>query len=555
MKTLHFVLMVFSFFSFCNVSFCQISVIDDSYNFFGHSFKYKNDVYFSKDGDLAKLDGQTLTTYKYYNNDYSFGNFMVEYSGLAYCIYSKTIAYSDDFYGETWALLSFDGNQLNLVKDGFDEIWEFIEYNDTLFFTELQEESWDQSFNLIKFDGENFHQVCKLGGNNSYGIMPVIFNDTLFFRIITQSGISHLAKYCNGITQIVNNPDEAQMYGGYSAEKPLIINDSLYIIYNNKHGVNQFAKYNNNQLELIDNPGNGQIYMVCSIQLKDTVYFNYRNEQGKFLLAYFDGKAIKLLPQYDDGLQMFTELVVFNDVLYFNCLNSKKQAQLLKIEENKIEVAAEIENAFSRLTDPIIAKNTLYFKIQTDISTCKLAKFDGGELKILENPDDNNGCRFPNFFVFNDTLFFHYNGKEGTLAFCGGEKVELIKDIPNGMTEGDFFEENNKLYFRYYYNLKDYIATFNYKSSEIISLAEDKKHIKNQPVAYPNPAGDKLHISNCENCSEITVVNTFGQPVLKKAFRENDTIDIESLPEGIFFIVIEKEDKSKTTQKILKIDY
>jgi hypothetical protein len=529
-------------------------VIENSNNFYGQAFKYKNDLYISKDGLLTKWDGNTFTTYQNNIIDYSFGEFLFEYKGIAYCVFSKTIANSDDNFGEVKALISFDGNQLKLAKDGFEEIWEFIEYRDTLFFSELSIESWDQSFNLIKFDGENFHQICKLGDNNIHSIQPIIYHDTLFFRIKNNSGIYQLAKYCSGKTQIIENPDEGFLNGGYSSENPMIINNSLYIIYDNIEGLSQFAKYNNNQLEFIENPDKGPIFMVNSIHSKDTVYFNYRNEHGKFLLAYFDGKSIKLLPQYDDGLQMFTEPIVFNDALYFTYFSTNKQAQLLKVDVNKIIVVGKIDEAFSNLNTPNIAKNVLYYRIQTDVSTYNLVKFDGKELKILDNPDDKTGYYDPESYIFNDTLFFLYRGNEGTLAFCGGEKVELVKDIPNGMTEDGFFDFNNKLYFRYYYNLKDYIATFNYKSSEIITQAEDEKLIKNEPVAFPNPVGNKLHIKNCENCSEVNILNNQGQTIFKTKFNENMPIDFEPLPTGIYFIKIKHNDDTTTKFKILKIN-
>lgn len=559
MRTLYFFLLVILNLSISKLAFCQIEVIDNSSDFYGATFTYKENLYLSKNFMLTKWDGNTFTSFQNNYNDYGFKNFLFEYKGIAYCNYITTKTLSDDNYVSVSSIMSFDGNQINLVKDGIKTIGEIIKYRDTVYFTELGYNNTNNSFNLIKFDGNNFTPICELRNDIYgtqpviYGAQPVIYRDTLFFRILNKSGIYQLAKYCNGKTQIIKNPDEGSRFSGCSAEQPVVIHDSLYIIYKNKDDLPQFAKYWNNELKLINNPDNGKIFMVNSIQLKDTIYFTYRNELGKYSLASFDGKSIKLYPQHDDGSNIYANTIVFNNYLYFTYINSQKQVQLLKFDGNELVMVSKIDNALFNLNTPNITKNAVYFRFQTDNSIYNLIKFDGTELKILKNPDNNDGYYDPISYVFNDTLFFCYRGS-GSLALCGGQKVELAKDIQHGITMGKFFEFNNKLYFHYYFNAKECIATFNYNSSEIISQIPNNLLNNNQPKIYPNPvSNNKLFISNCKNESKIEVFNIQGQSVLNTIVHDNAPIDISSLPIGVFYIKIENDDNKPTKLKFLKV--
>ncbi|MBA3649332.1 MAG: T9SS type A sorting domain-containing protein [Chitinophagales bacterium] len=70
-----------------------------------------------------------------------------------------------------------------------------------------------------------------------------------------------------------------------------------------------------------------------------------------------------------------------------------------------------------------------------------------------------------------------------------------------------------------------------------------------QVSIYPNPATDQLHIEalNIHNAT-VTILNLFGQVVLKQQFSDNGSIDISFLPKGMYLINI-RDERGNVLQK------
>lgn len=67
---------------------------------------------------------------------------------------------------------------------------------------------------------------------------------------------------------------------------------------------------------------------------------------------------------------------------------------------------------------------------------------------------------------------------------------------------------------------------------------------------YPNPANDMVHISRASNTNSVLqVINTIGEIVLtKELVKENESISIASLPNGIYFFKTENSVKKVIKQ-------
>lgn len=72
---------------------------------------------------------------------------------------------------------------------------------------------------------------------------------------------------------------------------------------------------------------------------------------------------------------------------------------------------------------------------------------------------------------------------------------------------------------------------------------------------YPNPATDRLQISSKEAIQKATITDVMGRTVHETSHTEGQdcTINIQSLPQGIYFVTI-KTTQGTATRKVIKID-
>lgn len=60
-----------------------------------------------------------------------------------------------------------------------------------------------------------------------------------------------------------------------------------------------------------------------------------------------------------------------------------------------------------------------------------------------------------------------------------------------------------------------------------------------QVYIWPNPAADFVRVSNCVDCSSITIINSYGQIVDK--IRYTEIINVSGLFNGVYFMVFNRE--------------
>jgi len=104
-----------------------------------------------------------------------------------------------------------------------------------------------------------------------------------------------------------------------------------------------------------------------------------------------------------------------------------------------------------------------------------------------------------------------------------------------------------------YYRLKinDMDATFEYSAIKSIKFNGDQTEIS----IYPNPVRGQLIISNVQPQSEIVLVNSLGEVVLKyEASGEEDSLNVENISSGIYTIIISSKSAGLKTERVVVIE-
>src|SRR5690606_3503881 len=86
--------------------------------------------------------------------------------------------------------------------------------------------------------------------------------------------------------------------------------------------------------------------------------------------------------------------------------------------------------------------------------------------------------------------------------------------------------------------------------------SDDKSKQHEQIIIYPNPVSDILSVetkTNALNNLMIILFDLNGRQVLKEGIKgQKNTVDISSLPQGVYMVEIIQENKSIHKQKITK---
>jgi len=113
-----------------------------------------------------------------------------------------------------------------------------------------------------------------------------------------------------------------------------------------------------------------------------------------------------------------------------------------------------------------------------------------------------------------------------------------------------------------YRNLKDVndirnetvrFANFNIEENNTISIFQSS--LNNDDIkVFPNPASEKVTIQGAtiEDYDSILLHDSFGREVLLKKPILNNSLDVSSLENGIYFIVFKKDKEIKVVKKLLK---
>ena len=170
---------------------------------------------------------------------------------------------------------------------------------------------------------------------------------------------------------------------------------------------------------------------------------------------------------------------------------------------------------------------------------------------ILNTWSAMNACSITNDTIINNSQFLHRNWsncdcetgieqyvtQDGGHSWPGGNQTMLGDPVSN------FIHANDLMWtFFQHYNL------------DCAPLSVIDSHIENNKVdIYPNPTSGHINIQSDDDFQEIevTVFNLLGEKIL--SLRNQRIIDLNSIPLGTYFLIIETID-FKETHKIIKLE-
>ena len=146
------------------------------------------------------------------------------------------------------------------------------------------------------------------------------------------------------------------------------------------------------------------------------------------------------------------------------------------------------------------------------------------------------------------SLTFDANGKvdvsNNNMFGVSGEKIEIPDIVAETSFTGWINNDNNTIY-----NATDSIAlvkhtTLHAQWTSVVRAAETSLL-----AVYPNPATNRITISGLEGVEIISVINIAGVPVINlSAASETETVSINHLPEGVYFIKVVKDGETETVK-------
>ncbi|KGL58579.1 DM13 domain-containing protein [Polaribacter sp. Hel1_85] len=151
--------------------------------------------------------------------------------------------------------------------------------------------------------------------------------------------------------------------------------------------------------------------------------------------------------------------------------------------------------------------------------------------------------------VLATTLIADLNYIEFGLTQASGEQT-LTTTIPN---EQDITEFDKVFFYCLEFNHFWDLGTFtNFTSSNCAVLDVDNLNT-DKITFYPNPAKNKIHISNIDGfSSEIRIFNVLGKQVFHQKNITEKTIDISAFNKGVYLVKIDVDEKSKTQKLVIQ---
>ncbi|KFC20338.1 hypothetical protein IO90_14315 [Chryseobacterium sp. FH1] len=131
-------------------------------------------------------------------------------------------------------------------------------------------------------------------------------------------------------------------------------------------------------------------------------------------------------------------------------------------------------------------------------------------------------------------LDFQYEGFYGTMASPVVADIDGDGNLDLIVGYGDNSDTSGVMYL------------FKGKS---VTMGTDDLDKNNAISVYPNPVSDVLHLNSKNDVEQINIFNTVGQKVL--SFKDSKSIDVSSLPAGVYIMNATSKGKT-TTKKIIK---
>ena len=147
---------------------------------------------------------------------------------------------------------------------------------------------------------------------------------------------------------------------------------------------------------------------------------------------------------------------------------------------------------------------------------------------------------------------------DGMIIEFGGQVIRGIGNINYMFPTLDFApvgplrcyqETNSSLFINPYYTYGNWNKTDCEQLIVINSLPETET--KNSISIFPNPTNNYLNVNGIELNSEYRIYDTTGRKVFQGVFVKSNTVDIQSLENGIYYIEINNIDL-KTIRKFIK---
>ena len=188
--------------------------------------------------------------------------------------------------------------------------------------------------------------------------------------------------------------------------------------------------------------------------------------------------------------------------------------------------------------------------------------FDETALSIYINEFDviQNDCNNQVVWKTDQTLeidFFEIEKSENGLDF---QAIKLVH--PNAINQYEFIDRNTSS--NTYYRLKTFYKNNSFEYSEIVAIENECRGSKYFIEAYPNPASidhDELTIQFASKSAEvqISLIDVNGQIHFDKKVQAaegtNDlTIDITTLPNGMYFIYLQDTQLKNRYMKFIRSD-
>lgn len=167
---------------------------------------------------------------------------------------------------------------------------------------------------------------------------------------------------------------------------------------------------------------------------------------------------------------------------------------------------------------------------------------------IIEDNDENRAAFEPI-----SALQTNYNFETGnwTLTTVAGVEVAVNDTIVNLITIAKILQEPNEGEDR---KDKDYkpVDIFANYYDELLNVSTTEKPIFE---AYPNPADDKFIIESVNNSGEllVQVFNLIGRSIYNNVVSEKISIDVSTLPVGLYIINCTNQDKSRAESQLIVI--
>ena len=176
----------------------------------------------------------------------------------------------------------------------------------------------------------------------------------------------------------------------------------------------------------------------------------------------------------------------------------------------------------------------------------------GSNYSTLEGPDvraflvDSNGISDS---VLATTLIADLNNFELGLTQANGQQTFTV-EIPD---EKDITKFDKVFFYCLQYNHFWDLGTFNKFTSTTCAVLEINNFKMNTLTIYPNPARNKIQISNIETVSaEIRIFNVLGKQVFHQSKVTEKNLDISSFEKGLYLVKINVNGKSKIQKLVIQ---